>query len=58
MRSGKNFGNLVPPDFDYKAFCSLNYFREDNDLNSSSYINDNHVILIIALILEDKLIII
>ena len=33
--------NLIPPDFDYKAFCSWNYFREDNDLNSSSYRNNN-----------------
>ena len=34
--------NLVPPDFDYKTFCSWNYFREDNDLNSSSYRNPNY----------------
>ena len=34
--------NLVPPDFDYKAFCSWNYFREDKDLNSSSYRNNNY----------------
>ena len=34
--------NLVPPDFDYKAFCSWNYYKEDNELNSSSYRNSNY----------------
>ena len=34
--------NLVPPDFDYKSFCSWNYYKEDNDLNSSSYRNSNY----------------
>ena len=34
--------SLVPTDFDYKAFCSWNYYKEDNDLNSSSYRNSNY----------------
>ena len=34
--------NLVPPDFDYKAFYSWNYYKEDNELNSSSYRNSNY----------------
>ena len=32
--------NLVPPDFDYKSFCSWNYASLNDDLMSSSYRNN------------------
>ena len=32
--------NLVPPDFDYKSFCSWNYASLGDDLTSSSYRNN------------------
>ena len=32
--------NLVPPDFDYKSFCSCNYASLGDDLTSSSYRNN------------------
>ncbi len=34
--------NLIPPDFDYKNFCSWNY--NSNELNSSSYRNNYNYI--------------
>ena len=35
--------NLIPPDFDYKNFCSWNY--NSNELNSSSYRNNYNYII-------------
>ena len=34
--------NLIPPDFDYKAFCTWNYIGSENDIMSSSFRNNNY----------------